>query len=225
MLSSWSSVDGGRGLETTFTSKIWSVFWLPLAVKIFSPVELAVLASTLGGISTCAASGLFPWVVAENCRGSDFLPTTPCPACDGPSRKSKLLAFERLAFAWGPPLDPPLPRISPDRLRDTVGGCAFSPASWLLPCWLRPSHWEIFSRMLMPCSREGGLPDWRPCQATVAPFCRRSTSPPPRLPCSSLRASMLRGGKCRLALSSPLVNASGISSQWRTAKTTQSVVY
>lgn len=207
---------------------MWSVFWLSLAARICSPVELAVLVSTLGGANLCAVSGLFPGVVGENSvehfsRGSDFLPTASCSAFDGLSRKSKLLAFERLAFVWSPPLNPPLPRTSPDRLRDTVGGCPFTTASWLLPCWLRPSHCEIFSLMLMPCLWEGGLPDWQPCQAMSAPFCRRSTSPPPLLPCSSLRASMLRGGKCQFTLSSPLVNASGISSQRRTGKNTKSV--
>ncbi len=219
----------------TSSSKMRSVFWSPLAVKIWLPVESAVLASTLGDKNISAASGLFPGVVVENSvehfrRGSDFLPTTPCPAWAGHSRKSKpkLLAFERLALAWRAPLDPslehPLPRTSSDRVRDTVGGCAFIPASWLLPCWLRPSHWEIFSLILKPCSWEWGLPGWRPCQATVSPFGRRSTSPPPRLPCSSLRASMMRGGKNELTLSSPLVNASRISSQRRTRKSTYSVV-
>lgn len=178
-------------------SKMRCVLWSPLAVGCLI-VELEVLAPALGDSKCfCAVSGLFPEVeisVEHFCEGSDFLPTTECPAGDGDSRKSKLLAFERLALAWGPALDPsseqPLPSTSPERLRDTVGGWALTPAS----CRLRPSHWEIFSLMLTRRSWVEGLPGGRPCQAAVAPFCRRSTSPPPRLPCSSLRASMLRGG-------------------------------
>lgn len=185
---------------------MWSILWSPLAVELCLLIELAVLASTMGEANICAASGLFPGDVVENsveyfCKGSDFLPAMPCASCAGYSHKSKLklFGFERLAFVWSPPLNPslehPLPKRSPDRVRDTVGGCAFTPASWLLPCWLRPSHCEIFSLMLIPCSCEGGLPDCAPCQDTVVPFCRRSISPPPRLPCSSPRASMLRGGQ------------------------------
>lgn len=203
---------------------MWSVVWSSLA----APVKLALLASTLGGANLCAVSGLFPGVVVENSvehfsRGSDFLPTTPCSAFDGPSRKSKLFGSEGLAFVWNPLLNPPLPRTSPDRLRDTIGGCAFNPASSLLVCWFRPSHWEIFSLMLIPCLWEGGLPNWQPSQAIVAPFFRPSTSPPPRLSCSSLRASMLWGGK--LTLSSPLVNAWGFfSKRWEKRNVTKSVV-
>lgn len=174
-----------------------------LAVKVCLAREIAAFASV---------SEKCPGVVVENsmadfCRGSDFLPATSRPISGGDSRKSnpKLFALERLAFASSPPLEISLehllPRRSPDRVRN--GGSAFTPASWLLPCWLRPSHWEIFSLMLMTCSWEGGLPDCRPCQTEVASFCKRSTSPTPRLPCSSLRASMLRGGKFQPTLSFP----------------------
>lgn len=146
MLSSWSSADGGRGVEITSTSKMRSVVWSPLGVKVCLIVDLAVLDSTLGDTNICAASGLCPGDVVENSaepfrRESDFLPTTPCPACAGDSRKSKpklLLAFERLAFAFSPPRETssehPLRRRSADRVRDTVGGCAFTATSWQPRC-------------------------------------------------------------------------------------------
>ena len=167
-----------------------SIVSSPLAGDLCLAVELAVLASTFWDANVCAAGGLFPGGLVESpvehfCRGSDFLPTARYPACAGDSRKSKpiLLAFEWLAFPWSPPLETslvyPFCRRSADRVRDRVGGCAFTPASWLLPGWLRPSHWEILSLMFIFFSWGGGLPGGRPCHATVDPFCRRSTSPPP----------------------------------------------
>ena len=127
-------------VETTSMSKMRPRFWWPLTAKICLLVQLAVLASTLGDGNICAVSGLFPGVLVENsvehfCKGSDFLPTTRCPVSSRHSRKSKLFVFVRLAF---PPLEPslenPLPSTSPERVLDTTGGCAFTPASGLLPC-------------------------------------------------------------------------------------------
>lgn len=179
-----------------------SIFWSPVAVMACLFLQLAVLASTMEDANICAVSGLCPGDVVENvCQGSDFLPFMQSLVSAGDCRKSKpmVIGVERLAFAssssLNPSLEHPLPKKSPDKVRDTAGGCTFTPAPWLPPCWVRPSHWEIFSLMLMTCSWEGGFPDCTPCQAIAGPFCRRSIWPPPRLPCSSLRASMMRGGK------------------------------
>lgn len=151
-----------------------------MVLMVWFPVEL----STLGNCNVRAVNCLFSWGVGESpveglCSGSDFLKPTKCPVFAEHSRKSRanVLTFEILGFEL--PLGNPLPCWSPERLGDTGGVWAFTATLGLLLCWLRTSHWEIFSLILMRCSLEGGLPDWGPCQATVAPFCSRSTSPHP----------------------------------------------